>query len=409
MRLLLPALFTALITLACGPRPKVDAGMPDGGTTDAGPPKSIDEPYSIARIQLSDQMSQQGFRVEHYENRAYTCGKSGYQTFSIVYREGVPLTERHPLWVRMHGGGTGIFKEDRTYLPAGYFPGSIEQESMTRLARYALETGLLAKIRAHPAGFRFLITSMCDHDLYSGVGNEEPNNPFSPDENGARRAADGLLATRAALAFARSQLATSHVFLHGTSAGSIGAFSVAYASERAGDRLSGIVMDSYIMSDRLWDIYATRCYSDFAPEVIPMVQAKVGPISHSEHHPEWVVARGAITVPMLQVWSRGDPSCCGERQIDFTDDAGTRHSMPACDYLHEGLRAAIQARPPGGSSRSFRLCVNAPGSGVPCGMHSPTKIHFAEPTPPGDQELNNDDYNQRMVDWVSARLGEPAP
>ena len=83
--------------------------------------------------------------------------------------------------------------------------------------------------------------------------------------------------------------------------------------------------------------------------------------------------------------------------------------MPACDYLHDGRRSAIEAWLPFGSSRNFRLCVNAPGSAEPCGMHSPTKMDFAEPTPPGDKAEQNGDYNQRMVDWVSARLGEPAP
>ncbi len=35
----------------------------------------------------------------------------------------------------------------------------------------------MAEIRAHEAGFRFMMPSMCDHDLDSGVGIPEKNNP----------------------------------------------------------------------------------------------------------------------------------------------------------------------------------------------------------------------------------------
>lgn len=46
-------------------------------------------------------------------------------------------------------------------------------------------------------GYRFLMPSMCDHDLYAGMGNEYPNNPNWPDGDRV----EGLLATMAAINF----------------------------------------------------------------------------------------------------------------------------------------------------------------------------------------------------------------
>ena len=64
---------------------------------------------------------------------------------------------------------------------------SIVEEGAPGLFGQIKETGLMAKIRAHEAGFRFMMPSVCDHNLYSGVGIPEKNNPYSPDENGSPR------------------------------------------------------------------------------------------------------------------------------------------------------------------------------------------------------------------------------
>jgi len=368
--------------------------------------KTIDEPFTTERIELVDTATVEGFTIEFYRNLSYTCGMSGYQTFAVVYPEALPLTEERPLWVRMHGGGVGAFAPDGSYVPPGDI-GMIDEESALELAGLLRETGLVAKIRTHPAGFRFLMPSMCDHDLYSGVGVPEPNNPYSPDENGETRAADGLLATKAAVAFTRERAATSHIFLQGTSAGSIGAFSVAYTFERSGLRLSGIVMDSHVLAEALADIIEAGC----TPFDVELTIAKVGPIMDEENLPDRVVLGGAVTVPIVHVWDRGDPACCGENPITWVDDEGVEHTTGSCDYQHEAFRAAIEAAPPGGASMNLRLCVNAPATTGPgaCDMHSPTKIAFDEPTPPGDQDAGGRDYNQLIADWVTERLADPPP
>ena len=180
--------------------------------------------FRTGRIELVSTNFRDGWTVEFYRNYAYTCGKEGYQTFVIAIPPGDSLAQDRPLWVRMHGGGAGAF------LPTGKYSAkesSIVEEGAPGLFGLIKETGLMAKVRKHPAGFRFMMPSMCDHDLYSGVGIPEENNPYSPDENGNPRAADGLLATQAAIAFARDRVPISRVFLHGTSAGAMGAMAIA--------------------------------------------------------------------------------------------------------------------------------------------------------------------------------------
>jgi len=53
-----------------------------------------------------------------------------------------------------------------------------------------------------------------------------------------------------------------------------------------------------------------------------------------------VVARGDITVPLMHVWSRGDPSCCGETPMTYTDEHGVEHTLG--DLSGRGLPRAIR-------------------------------------------------------------------
>ncbi|MBW1809211.1 MAG: hypothetical protein JRJ87_13535 [Deltaproteobacteria bacterium] len=397
-----------------GPEDSSDGAAADDGMADPGPGDgdsspgdapwgglTIDEAYTTDQIELVASEVNQGYRVEFYRNLAYTCGISGYQTFSIVYPENLSLAEERPLWIRMHGGGVGAFRPDGSYSPEGQI-GMLDEEGAAGLAGQILETGLMTKVRTHSAGFRFMMPSLCDHDVYSGVGVPEPNNPNSPDENGQTRAADGLLATKAAIAFTRNRVATNKIFLQGTSAGSIGTFSVAYTLEREGIVLSGIVADSHVFSEAFRDIIEAGCTA----YETDLIAEKIGPMSDPDHLPDRVVARGDISVPIMHVWSRGDPSCCGETPITFIDDQGHEQTMGSCDYHHERFRAAIAADPPGGSSVNLRLCVNGLSDNTPlaCNMHSPTKVAYTEPDPPGDQDDNGRDYNQVIIDWVSERL-----
>ncbi len=399
--LLRPGLLLALaLLLGSLPGNSPAAGDPWGG-------HSIDDPYAIDQIVLVQTLHQQGYTGEYYENRAYTCGRSGYQTFLLVYPDGLALSVERPLWVRMHGGGVGAYDANGSYVPAE-MESANDQESATKLGHLLGEGGLIAKVRAHAAGFRFLMPSLCDHDVYSGVGVPDLNNPNSPDENGRVRAADGLLATKAAIAFARRRARTSHTFLHGTSAGSIGTFSVAYSFQREGLVLSGIVSDSHMMGRGLEDNADLFCMP--FPYDRSLLIPKIGPLA-DHFYPEDIVAAGEMHVPVYHLWNRGDPACCGSALQTYLDEFGVPYSEPGCLHEHRAYHDAIVANPPGGPGRSVsvEVCVNDAGTADPgaCNLHSPTKYHYTRANPPGDQLRGGSDYNQAIIEWVDQRLTEP--
>lgn len=377
--------------------------LPDDGPARAA--GSIDAPYDTSQIKLVESIQYNAYTIRFYRNRAYTCGLSGYQTFVIGYPTTIPTSATRPLWVRMHGGGTGAFTSTGSYLPNGFFPGSLDEETINELGGLLTETGLIAKVRAHSAEFRFLMPSMCDHDVYSGVGLPEANNPYSPDENGQTRAADGLLATKAAIAFTRTVLPTSSVFLHGTSAGAAGAFTVAYSFEREGIHLSGIVMDSALIDPAIFEVLTTvavdhpeACVANAAEHDAALELGKIGAATDTANLPRTVVPSGEMTVPIMHVWDHNDPIHCGD--YPMTTPGGT---MGAMDYVHDALRQAIDALPASNPSENLRACVTLAG-GQPCDLHSPTKYAYTEATPPGDADHGGMDYNQYIMDWASARL-----
>ena len=177
------------------------------------------------RIQLVSSATISGWAFELYRNTRYPCSISGYQTFVIGTKLGSSATARRPLWVRMRGGGVGYFDSQGRPQPSA---GNKTEEGITSLANTVRHVGLTARVRDDPAGFRLLSVSMCDHDIYSGGEQPDPNNP-NRQPDGSGRSTNGLFATKAAIQYATAKLPTSKTFLHGTSAGSFGAFSVATA------------------------------------------------------------------------------------------------------------------------------------------------------------------------------------
>ena len=84
-------------------------------------------------------------------------------------------------------------------------------------------------------------------DIYAGGDQPDPNNPnTTPD--GLGRTVNGLFATKAAIRFARSLYPTLKTFLHGGSAGSAGAFGVAWALQLQGVAPAGAVADSGVVN-----------------------------------------------------------------------------------------------------------------------------------------------------------------
>ena len=84
-----------------------------------------------------------------------------------------------------------------------------------------------------------LVIGYGDHDQYSGMGTSYPNNPKGGEVN-------GLQASMSAVEFTVAKYPTTHVFAHGTSAGSAGAYALGFAFAQDGIDLTGVVMDSSI-------------------------------------------------------------------------------------------------------------------------------------------------------------------
>src|SRR4051794_15497610 len=68
-------------------------------------------PGDTSQVVKIDAADVNGWHYDYYENRAYPCSISGYQTFAIGTRIGSSPTDTRPLWVRMRGGGYGYFDE----------------------------------------------------------------------------------------------------------------------------------------------------------------------------------------------------------------------------------------------------------------------------------------------------------
>ena len=93
---------------------------------------------------------------------------------------------------------------------------------------------------------------MCDHDLYAGGDEPDPNNP-NTQPDGSPRTTNGLFATKAAIQFARAKYPTNKFFLHGTSAGSAGTFGVAWGLQQQGIPPAGLVADSGVVNQE-WEV-----------------------------------------------------------------------------------------------------------------------------------------------------------
>jgi len=208
------------------------------GVTACQPP--LTDPGKTDQIRLVSTTTQDGWTFDYYVNQAYPCSISGYQTFTIGTRVGSSPTAEAPLWVRMRGGGIGWFDAAGNPQPD---TANKNQEKAPAMIDRLLTGDLMALVRDDPAGFRLLSVSMCDHDIYSGGDTPDPNNPnLLPD--GSPRTVNGLFATKAAVGYTEAHYPTSGAFLHGTSAGGFGTFSVAWGLQEQGLAPAGIVSES---------------------------------------------------------------------------------------------------------------------------------------------------------------------
>ena len=362
----------------------------------------VGEAGKTDKIEFVSSTTTDGYKFDLYRNLAYPCSISGYQTFVIGTKVGSSDTATRPMWVRMHGGGVGFFDSNGNPQPSA---GNKSEESAARLIGVVTGAGLPALVRADPAAFRLVSVSMCNHDIYSGGDQPDPNNPNTlPDGSG--RTVNGLFATKAAIQFARAKYPTGKFFLHGGSAGSAGALSVAWGLQAQGIPPAGAVVDSGVVNVE-WENarFEQGTCPDKArpPAVVAAVQARTQfQLAKIENEPDKLVSRGDLTVPLLHTWSRADPNVCGAMPMSCPLRDGSSLPMGAADCAHEPLRAAIAGLGPGSKSRNLRVCVSpasAPGS---CATHVVTNK-----SNPNTDPAEPADYNGAILDWVHTRLGDP--
>jgi hypothetical protein len=283
--------------------------------------------------------------------------------------------------------------------------GNKSEETAATSIRFATQAGLMRLIREDAAGFRIVSVSMCNHDIYAGGDQPDPNNPNTlPDGTG--RTVNGLFATKAAIQYARSHYPTSKFFLHGTSAGSAGSLGVSWGLQEQGIPPAGTVADSGVVNVE-WEVAVAQqeVCDDGAPRT-PEGLAAIKARSHYQladgnNQPDKLVSRGELRVPILHTWSKADQNVCGAAQMTCPLRDGTTQTMNAADCVHEPLRAAIAGLGAGTRSRNLRLCVSPPTAPGSCAQHVVT----------GQDRLNTDpaeaaDYNATIRDWVHARLGD---
>jgi hypothetical protein len=362
----------------------------------------IGEPGKTDKIEFVGTTTVDGYKFDQYRNLAYPCSIAGYQTFVIGTKDGSSDTATRPLWVRMRGGGVGFFDSNGNPQPSA---GNKSEESAATSIGFVRDTGLMRLVRADPVGFRLVSVSMCNHDIYSGGDQPDPNNPNTlPDGSG--RTVNGLFATKAAIQFARAKYPTGKFFLHGTSAGSAGALSVSWGLQAQSIPPAGAVVDSGVVNLE-WEqarFEQGTCTGQARPPgALAAIQARMQfQLADPKNEPDKLVSRGELTVPLLHTWSRADPNVCGATPMTCPLRDGTTAPMGAADCVHEPLRAAIAGLGPGSKSRNLRVCVSpdtAPGS---CATHVVTNKDT-----PNTDPAEPADYNAAILDWVHSRLGDP--
>jgi hypothetical protein len=361
----------------------------------------VGAPGDVHRIEFVGSSVVDGYKFDQYRNLAYPCSIAGYQTFVIGTKVGSSDTEKRPLWVRMRGGGVGFFDANGKPQPSA---GNKSEESAATSIGFVRDTGLMKLVRGDAAGFRLVSVSMCNHDIYSGGDQPDPNNPNTlPDGSG--RTVNGLFATKAAVQFALSKYPTTKFFLHGTSAGSAGGLSVSWGLQKQGIPPAGSVVDSGVVNLE-WEQARNEqgiCDSQRNAGALKAIQARLQyELADPKNEPDKLVSRGELTVPLVQAWSRADPNVCGATPMSCPLRDGTTKTLGAADCAHEPLRAAIAGLGAGSKSINMRVCVSPASSPGSCATHVVTNKDTLN-TDPGVPA----DYNAAIMDWVHARLGDP--
>jgi len=290
--------------------------------------------------------------LDFYRNSEYSCGLSGNYTFMVVNPINSDGNTEAPLWVYLHGGGVGHFDDEGNYYgvlnqTANTFN---EEETFEKLVNIMevrtrnggeLEDNTLT--RRIQEGYRMLVVSMCDHDLYSGLGTPYPDNPNPEAE------VNGMQATMSAVDYVVANYPTTEVWAHGTSAGSTGVYNLAMSYAAEGINLTGAVPDSIFPTPRAVPLTAayggdssSPYQAGFDPEAVIEKMGFYGDLSRGAY-PEARIAAGFTDVPFLFVGGRNDWFC--NHDLPAVPEALAEGIDHNCDYYHEGISQVIAAQP----------------------------------------------------------------
>ena len=299
---------------------------------------------------------------EFYRNKAYKCGLSGNYTFVVIEPRNA-AGKKAPLWVYFHGGGSGHFEKDGKYITLRFQDQDTynHEESFETLRRVnngrpVFEGGRLANddttlTRRVKEGDRLLVIGYGDHDQYSGKGTPYPNNPKGGEVN-------GLQASMSAVEYTVAHYPTTHIFAHGTSAGSTGAYALGFAFAQDGINLTGLILDSSINTPRRTPIGLAMVRNGskmIPPSSLKMIERqyrekwlgayrarieKIGVMTDPEYpfYPEAAVKAGYTSVPMLVVAGKQDPFFGGKAPIIPEAKAA---GLGNVEWMFDGLRKAI--------------------------------------------------------------------
>jgi len=294
------------------------------------------------------------WEVDLYRNSAYECGLSGNYTFLVMNPADDPDAEA-PLWVYLHGGGAGYYDETGTYIAVktqtedtynheetftDLFDDQVVRNTFNTNTNQPIDSTLKRRIED---GYRVLAVSLCDHDMFSGLGTAYTNHPTNPDAT-----VDGLPATMAAIDYVAANYPTTHVWAHGTSAGSIGVWSLASSYGFEGTALTGVVADSWISSPRVLTTVSAFAgepgYPFGADMEVQGLSDKVGFFVREDipSYPEaQITDRDFRDVPVLFIAGNNDPFC-GGNQAPLVE--AVADGLSNCNWLHDGLRQVIDAQ-----------------------------------------------------------------
>ncbi len=368
----------------------------------AGCTVPLSTPGATSKIVLVSTSTVNGWRYDFYRNPDYPCSISGFQTFTVGTKVGSSATALAPLWVFMHGGGTGYFDASGTPQPD---TNQMTEEKAVGQRGGLTNDGLAGRIRGDGARFRMVAVSYCNRDLYSGAGQTDPNNPHLLP-NGTAKTTNGLLATKAAIQFVRAEYPTGKLFLHGGSAGSAGSYNVAWALQQQGIAPAGVVADASVVNIEAGSAAHAQgaCRNDaYSPAGQPIVSQRVHPdFANLDNEPDKLVARGVLGVPLMHIWNTGDPQSCGTTPMSCPLRDGSSVMLGSTDCVHRPLEDAIAAQGPAGRSVNLRLCVDDASKPGTCDKHVVTTAAGLVNTDPSSPA----DFNATIMTWVHERLAD---